>query len=114
MPYQAKKTKPVSYQVDFTAVVTAPAHTKLLKVWLPLPQSDTAQEVKEVDLSTFPMKVTPRITRESVYGNLFAYFEFDHPEGAQVIRHRFTVRAWEMRWDIDPKKRMEAYFGARN
>jgi transglutaminase-like putative cysteine protease len=102
LPYQAKKTKPVTYEVDFTAVVTAPAHTKLLKVWLPFPQSDAAQEVKEVDLSTFPMKITPRIAREDVFGNRFAYFEFDHPEGAQVIRHRFTVKVWELHWDIDP------------
>ena len=46
-PYQAKRSNPVSYDVDFAVVVTAPYHTKKLRVWLPLPQSDAAQEVTE-------------------------------------------------------------------
>jgi transglutaminase-like putative cysteine protease len=102
LPYQAKKSNPVTYDVDFAVVVTAPAHTKLLKVWLPLPQSDPGQEVTEKGLTTFPMTVKPRLTTEPVFGNKFAYFEFHHPEGAQVIRHRFKVKVWELRWDLDP------------
>ena len=38
LPYQAKRSHPVTYEVDFAVVVTAPYHTKKLKVWLPLPQ----------------------------------------------------------------------------
>lgn len=104
LPYQAKKSNPVTYDVDFAAIVTAPYHTKVLKVWLPLPQTDAGQEVQEGEITTFPLKVTPKIGKEPVFGNNFAYFEFHHPEGAQIIRHTFKVKVWELRWSIDPKK----------
>jgi transglutaminase-like putative cysteine protease len=104
LPYRAKRVNPVTYDVDFSVVVTAPYHTKLLKVWLPLPQSDSAQEVQEGDLTTFPMTIKPRIEREPVFGNQFAYFEFKHPEGGQIIRHRFKVKVWELHWEVDPTR----------
>jgi transglutaminase-like putative cysteine protease len=104
LPYQAEKSNPVTYQVDFSVVVTAPSHTKLLKVWLPLPQTDAGQEVEEKELSTFPMEVKPRIGKEPTFGNKFAYFEFLHPEGAQIIRHRFQIKVWELHWHLDPAK----------
>jgi len=104
LPYQGRKSNPVTYDVDFSAVVTPPCHTKVLKVWLPMPQSDAAQEVKEKDLSSFPQKVQPKIGTEKTFGNKFAYFEFDHPEGAQIIRHRFQIKTWELRWEVDPAK----------
>jgi transglutaminase-like putative cysteine protease len=104
LPYQAKKTNPVTYDVDFAVVVTAPSHTKMLKIWLPLPQTDAGQHVQERELTTFPIHLKPRIATESVFGNKFAYFEFQHPEGAQIIRHKFQVKVWELNWDIDPAK----------
>jgi transglutaminase-like putative cysteine protease len=104
LPYQAKRFNPVTYDVDYSVVVTAPSHTKRLKVWLPLPQTDAGQEVTEGDLSTFPAEVKPRIATEPLFGNRFAYFEFDRPEGAQIIRHRFQIKVWELRWGVDPAK----------
>jgi transglutaminase-like putative cysteine protease len=103
-PYQARRSNPVTYQVDFSAIVTAPYHTKTLRVWLPIPQSDAAQEVSGSELTTFPLTVSPQIATEREFGNRFAYFEFDHPEGAQIIRHRFQVRTWDLHWDLDPDK----------
>jgi transglutaminase-like putative cysteine protease len=102
LPYQAKRSNPVTYEVDFRAVVTAPYHTKRLRVWLPLPQSDAAQEVVEGTITAFPVKVQPKVGSEKKFGNKFAYFEFDHPEGAQIIQHTFKVRAWELNWNIEP------------
>jgi transglutaminase-like putative cysteine protease len=104
LPYQARRSNPVTYDVEFAAVVTAPYHTKKLRVWLPLPQSDAAQKVEEGGITTFPAKVSPKIGRESAYGNKFAYFEFDHPEGAQIIRHKFKVKVWELNWNVDPAR----------
>ncbi len=103
-PYLAKKANPVTYRVDFSAVVTPPYHADVLKVWLPLPQSDFGQEVTEGELSTFPMQVKPVVGVEKVFGNKFAYFEFAHPEGAQIIRHTFSIKVWELRWNLDPTK----------
>jgi len=104
LPYQARRSNPVTYDVDFAVTVTAPYQTKVLKVWLPLPQSDAGQEVSEGEISTFPLRVTPRVSKETVFGNTFAYFEFHHPEGAQIIRHKFKVKVWELRWDVDPAR----------
>ncbi|MBI1901757.1 MAG: transglutaminase domain-containing protein [Planctomycetia bacterium] len=104
LPYQARRENPVTYDVDFAVTVTAPSHTKVLKVWLPIPQTDAAQDVSEGRISTFPLEVTPKIDVERKYGNKFAYFEFDRPQGAQIIRHSFRVKVWELHWDLDPEK----------
>ena len=45
-PYGGRKSNPVTYEVDYAVVVTAPYGTKVLKVWLPLPPSDTIQQVE--------------------------------------------------------------------
>jgi transglutaminase-like putative cysteine protease len=103
-PYAARRSDPVTYDVEFVAAVTAPYHTKKLRVWLPLPQSDAGQEVQEGEITSFPVTVAPRVATESAFGNKFAFFEFDHPEGAQVVRHAFKVKVWELRWDVDPAK----------
>lgn len=103
LAYSAERSSPVTYQVEFAVVVTAPYHTKKLKVWLPVPPSDFAQEISGREISTFPQIVKPQFGREKEFGNEFAYFEFDHPEGAQIIRHKFQVKAWELRWNLDPK-----------
>ena len=104
MPYHAQRSNPVTYDVDFSAVVTAPGKAKVLKVWLPLPPSNSVQEVTEGELSTFPMTVEPAIGTESKFGNKFAYFEFPAPQGAQIVRHKFKVKVWELRWNLDPDK----------
>ena len=104
LPYQAQRSNPVSYDVDFSVIITAPSHTKKLCLWLPLPPSDAGQEVTEGSLTTFPMQVKPKVGREARYGNRFAYFEFAHPQGAQIIRHRFKVKVWELRWGVDRER----------
>jgi transglutaminase-like putative cysteine protease len=104
LPYQARKSNPVTYDVDFEVIVTAPYHARLLKVWLPLPRTDAGQQVEEKEIATFPLKVEPREGAEKVFGNHFAYFEFPNPEGAQIIRHRFKITAWELRWDLEPDR----------
>jgi transglutaminase-like putative cysteine protease len=105
-PYTADQSNPVTYDVDFAAVVTPPYHAKVLKVWLPMPQTDSVQQVEERELSSFPMQVEPQIAKEKVFGNKFAYFEFTKPEGAQMVRHTFKVTVHELRWDLDPSKVM--------
>jgi transglutaminase-like putative cysteine protease len=104
MPITAEKSNPVTYDVDFSAVVTAPAKTKKLRVWMPLPQTDASQEIVEGQIYSFPINVKPTIDSEPVHGNRFAYFEFDAPEGAQMIRHTFKATAYDLKWNIDPKK----------
>ncbi len=102
-PGTSAKSNAVSYEVDFSVIVTAPEGTKLLKVWLPLPPSDDGQQVRGRELTTFPAQVEPTIGAEPVYGNTFAYFEFPKPAGAQVIRHRFGVTVHQQDWGVEPK-----------
>jgi len=103
-PYQAVRSNPVTYDVDFSAVVTPAYKGKVLKVWLPMPQTDAGQEVTEISLDSFPVSIVPKIGTEKVFGNKFAYFEFHDVQGAQIIRHRFKVKVWELRWNVDPAK----------
>ena len=104
LPYQARQSEPIVHDVDFSVTVTPPYGCKLLKVWLPLPQSDNVQEISNRRLSTFPDDVTPAIGAEAVYDNTFAYFEFKEPQGAQIIRHRFTARVHNLYWNVEPDK----------
>ncbi len=100
-PYRARASDTVTYRVDLSAVVTPPYKAKSLKVWTPIPPSDEAQVVADSKFTTFPMKVDATIGTESVHGNRFAFFEFKNPQGAQIVRHQFTIRVHEMNWDID-------------
>jgi hypothetical protein len=104
LPYQATRDNAVTYDVDFSVVVTPPNNAKVLKVWIPIPQTDFGQEVLNSELTSFPLNVAPQIGTESEYGNKFAYFEFANPAGAQVIRHKFKIKVWELRWNLDADK----------
>jgi transglutaminase-like putative cysteine protease len=104
LPYQARQLDPVTYQVDMRAVITAPSGTRLLRVWVPIPPTDSAQTVENDQFEAFPDSVTPSIGTEPVFGNQFAYFEFKTPQGAQIITHRFKVTTHELRFDVDPSR----------
>ena len=102
MPYTATKSEPITHDVDFSVIVTPPYHCKVLKVWIPVPQTDSAQEIRASRFSTFPADIKPKINSEPVYGNRFAYFEFHNPRGAQIIRHRFQAKLWNLDWKLQP------------
>jgi hypothetical protein len=73
LPYQGERSDPATHDVDFSVVVTPPNHCKVLKVWLPEPQSDRGQQVLGLSqFSTFPQSVTPKIGRDPKFGNKFA------------------------------------------
>lgn len=104
LPCQAERSNPVTYDVDFSAVVMAPGKAKVMKVWMPVPPSNSCQEVTDEEFTTFPMEVKPVISAEPVFGNRFAYFEFPSPQGGQIIRHRFKVKVWELHWNLEASK----------
>lgn len=104
LPYQAKRGEPINHEIDFSVVVTPPYNCKVLKVWLPVPQTDFGQEIGEREFDTFPQVVQPVVAEEARFGNRFACFEFHKPLGAQIIRHRFSARVWNLRWHLEPAK----------
>lgn len=101
-PYSAERSNPVTYDAQLQVAVTAPYKTKLLRVWVPVPQSDRGQEVLATEFSTFPESITPTIHSEPIFGNRFAYFEFPNPQGAMLISHKLKIKVWELRWHLDP------------
>lgn len=101
-PYQAQRSHPVTYQVDYSVVITAPHGTKKLRVWVPIPPSDRGQKMLRHRISTFPKEIKPQINIDKTYGNKMAYLEWDHPKGAQIIRQRFTAKVYELKWHIKP------------
>jgi transglutaminase-like putative cysteine protease len=103
-PYTATKGNAVTYQVEFKAIVTAPMNTKKLQVWVPLPQSDSGQLIDRMAFETFPADVKLSVNTEKVFGNTFAYFEFNDPQGAQIITQKFTAKVWELNWTVDAAK----------
>ncbi len=103
-PSTATRAEPVTYDIDFRVIVTAPQGTKTLRVWVPVPPSDKGQEVQPGTFATFPNNIKPTTHTEAVFGNTFAYFEFANPQGAQIITHTFRATVWEQRWDVDPAK----------
>ncbi len=100
----ARRESPITYEVDLRAVVTAPYGTKRLQVWIPVPPSDDTQTVTGSRFETWPAAVAPQVATEPLYGNCFAYFEFERPQGGQMIRHTFRVTVSELRWEIDPAR----------
>ena len=102
--FTAAKSAPVSHQIDFRVVVTPPAGTKTLRVWVPVAQDDAGQTITEGEWSVFPMEVRPEFHTEKVFGNRFAYFEFADPQGAQIIGHKFQATVWQLDWNVEPAK----------
>ena len=97
----AVKSSPVVWDGELVFALTAPGQTQLLRVWVPIPQSDTVQNVQLSNLTTFPVDVEPQFGTEEVFGNTFAYFEFQNPLGAIIIRHRLKVQTHELHWNLD-------------
>lgn len=104
LPYTAERSNPVTYDVDYSVIVTPPYKTKKLRVWVPVPPSNAGQDVSEIRWSTFPDDVQPQVAAEPTFGNRFAYFEFAAPQGAQVIRQKLQVKSYELRWNVQPDK----------
>lgn len=98
----ATLSDPITHQVEMRIIITPPAGTKQLKVWLPLPPSDETQTIEGVYLETFPQPVEPTLHTEPVYGNRFAHFVFDQPAGAQIITHRFEATVHNLHWNLQP------------
>lgn len=98
----ARRGDEVTYHIKYSVVVTPPAGTKKLQVWIPVPTSDDTQQVNGYKVSTYPDSVTPRFAEDKTFGNRFAYFEFVNPLGAQVIRQEYTAKVANLRWGVDP------------
>jgi len=103
-PYAATKSAPVTYDIDFRVIVTAPSGTRTLRVWVPVAQDDLGQTITDGEWSVFPNDVKPTFHFEKLFGNRFAYFEIASPQGAQIIAHSFRATVWQLDWNVNAAK----------
>ncbi len=103
-PFAPAKTSVAIFNVDFRVAIMAPAKTRKLRVWVPLPPSTVTQVVTDSEFRTFPREHQPQLTREPTFGNAFAYFEIDSPDGALEIQHTFAAEIAQLYWDVDYSK----------
>jgi transglutaminase-like putative cysteine protease len=85
-----------TYQVH---VPSLPASSSSLRIWIPVPTSDSWQTV--TNLST-ESPIAHRITKENQFGNSMAYFDvkLDHAKPASDIAMHFTAVRREHRVDL--------------
>ena len=80
----AQKFSPPARTFRFTynfTVKDIPSGAKRVRVWIPLPQSDTHQTVRVLAIKA-PVKT--RMTQESEYGNRMVYAEIENPTSGKA------------------------------
>lgn len=78
----ASSPKVRSFHFEYSSKVTGlPAGSKDVRVWIPLPQSDTAQTISNLKVES---SVPHRETRDALYGNRIAYFEVSGAAPAEI------------------------------
>lgn len=79
-----------TFEFTYTVEIPAPqAPGEILKIWIPLPQSDPGvQRVRDL---TITAPVEYQVTRESVFGNQMVYLETSLPAGPTQISWRATI-----------------------
>ena len=90
-----------TFTVEYAGkVLEVPAGSRLLRVWLPVPQDSTVQSIRDVSFNPAPK----RIANESKYGNRIAYFELPNPPTAVTLVMTFTCTRREIQVDLDQLK----------
>jgi transglutaminase-like putative cysteine protease len=93
----AQKFSPPTRTFHFTYNFTIndiPAGTKRVRVWVPVPQTDTHQTVRIVAIKA-PVKT--RITQEPEYGNRMMYAEIQNPAAGKAeftLEYKITRREY--------------------
>ncbi|PIU92333.1 MAG: transglutaminase [Armatimonadetes bacterium CG06_land_8_20_14_3_00_66_21] len=99
-PYTATASNPVTYNISISLVFTPPYHTKKAAVWMVRPPSLPGQEVSDYTVTPAPTAEGP----DPLYGNSLMYFQFNQPNGAQILTPHYKLVCSELHWDLDPAK----------
>jgi len=88
------------FSIEYTGKVSdVPVGTKKLRVWMPAPQSTTAQQIEQLE---FEPKA--RLANETKYGNQIAYWELENPPSSVELRMKFVCTRQEIRADLERLK----------
>jgi transglutaminase-like putative cysteine protease len=88
------------FSIQYTGKISEiPPGTKRLRVWLPVPQSSTVQQITK-------LQITPsaKLTTEGKYGNRIAYLEINNPGGSAEVRMTFICKRDEIRLNLSDLK----------
>jgi transglutaminase-like putative cysteine protease len=86
-----------SFEIEYAGKVTEiPPGTKRLRVWIPVPQNTTVQEIRGLSFSR-----EPRIGVEEKYGNRMAFWEFEGPGTSFEVSMKFACTRLEIRTDLE-------------
>jgi transglutaminase-like putative cysteine protease len=86
-----------TFSITYTGQVKEiPAGARMLRLWLPVPQDSTVQQIKDLAFSR-EMKVDT----ESKYGNRVAYAEIENPGAAVEVTMKFVCTRKEIKADLE-------------
>lgn len=87
------------FQFTYRTTVTGLAADQKVRVWLPIPPANSAQEAA---LVTKPLAETVRISREQKYGNLILYVEPKREaNGTATIEATYRIKRFEVHAELD-------------
>jgi transglutaminase-like putative cysteine protease len=90
-----------SFSVEYVGQITGiPSGTKELRVWIPVPQTTTAQTIRELEFSS-----EPRLETEPKYGNRIASWTIANPESSVAITMRFDCTRRETVVNLESLKK---------
>ena len=89
-----------TFEIEYTGKVSEiPAGTKKLRVWMPVPETSTVQEIRGLSFSK-----EPRFGVEPKYGNKIAYWEIENPGATAEIAMKFGCTRLEIKTDLEALK----------
>lgn len=87
-----------TFAIEYAAKASEiPAGTKVLRVWVPVPQDSTVQTIKNLSFSPKPDK----LGRDPKYANAIAYWEIENPGSAVDITMNFECTRREIVMDLE-------------
>ena len=86
-----------TFSITYTGLVKEiPAGTRKLRVWLPVPQDSTVQQIRALKFSR-----EMSVATEAKYGNKIAYAEIESPGTSVEITMTFECTRQEIRSDLE-------------
>jgi hypothetical protein len=86
-----------TFEIEYVGKVSGiPEGTKQLRVWMPVPQTTTVQEIRSLTFSQ-----APKIGTEPKYGNTIAYWEIANPGASIDLTMKFGCTRTEVKTDLD-------------
>lgn len=92
-----KPSESRTFEVEYVGkVAEIPAGAKKLRVWMPVPETTSVQEIRNLTFSK-----EAKLATEPKYGNKIAYFEIENPGATAEVTMKFGCTRLEIRSDLE-------------